>query len=322
MSLTYRNNINDNNNLKNLSKCIELINKSNFTKISNGQQGDIFKVVSKDCGSLIIKKRIIKEKDKKWKDNQIWLIEQLLIEYKIMTLTNRMVNKFICPNFILAYDFNQNNGYLLLEYADGDSRFLFKDEFYDDNIYKSYICQSLIAMYAFNKYTTLHHRDVKPDNILYKKINKNIVFHYKINNDHYYVPTYGYLFMLTDYGSSGFLLKERVEDIINFDHSIIKDYLMNYSIIYPNLINAKDFDIYLKDVFFFQKDRLDITLKTMLEYSKKLQNVKNIKMNKCVFELHNILTSSNDLLNIIDKYYSDFTDKSNSGDIVDFVMDF
>lgn len=323
MSLTYRNNINDNNNLKDLSKCIELINKSNFSKIGNGAQGEIFKVVSKDCGSLILKKRLIKEKDKKWADNVKWLSIQLFTEYKIMLLTNRMINKFICPNFVLAYNYNKNNNFLLMEYADGDSRFLFKDEFYEDNIYKSYICQVLFAIYAFNNYTMLYHKDVKPDNILYKKIDKNIVFHYKINGDSYYVPTFGYLFMLADYGSSDLFIKERVEDIINFDHSIIKDYLMHYSTLYPKLINAKDFDVYLKNVFFLQKDRIDFRMKTMLEYSKKLQNLKDKKINNYVFELHNILTSSNDILNIIDKYYGDFTnDNYNDKIIIDFVMDF
>jgi len=184
-TINYRNNINDKFNLKNLAECKKLIEKNKLEFINKGIQGEVFKVFSSDCGSVIVKKRIIDEKEKKWKNNKQWITEEFETEYKIMLLTNRMIDKFICPNFIEAYDFDANNLLLTMEYADGDSSFLFKDEYQEEDIYKSYLCQVLIALYAFTNYTQLYHRDVKPKNIFYKKINQDIVLHYKINNNNY-----------------------------------------------------------------------------------------------------------------------------------------
>ena len=52
--LEYRNNIDDELNLKNINKCMELINKNKILFIEKGQQGEIFKVKSDDCGSGIL----------------------------------------------------------------------------------------------------------------------------------------------------------------------------------------------------------------------------------------------------------------------------
>jgi serine/threonine protein kinase len=323
MSLRYRDNINEEYNLKNLSKCIDLVNKQDFKKINEGQQGEIFKAYSKDCGSVVIKKKLIKEEHNKWKNNVEWLKEQLIIEYKIMLLTKRMITENICPNFIMVYDYNEKNNLIIMEYADGDSRFLFKNEFYDDDIYKSYLCQVLFGIYAFNNYTMLYHRDIKPDNILYKKINKNIILHYKINDKDYYVPTFGYLFMIGDFGSVKFILSERVEDIINFDYFIIKNYLINLSSLYPSIINQNHVNN-MNNVFYAEKDKIHLNLNKMLELSNIIKDKKDKKINNYIFEFHKILTSSKNILNIVDKYFNDFTkNKNNSNDnIVDFVLDF
>jgi serine/threonine protein kinase len=208
MDFTYRKNINDDYNLKNLSICLDLINKKNIKKIGSGGQGEIYKVFSPKCGSAVIKIRITKVSQKV--SQKLSLIEELQIEYKIMLLTNRMIKQFICPNFIITYNFNEKNKYLVMEYADGDTEILFKNTYYDENIYKSYICQVLLGLYAFNNYTMLYHRDLRPANILYKKISENIIFHYKINNKDYYVPTYGFLFMICDYGQATHIVLKNV----------------------------------------------------------------------------------------------------------------
>ena len=53
--LDYRNNIDDELNLKNINKCVELIDENKILFIEKGQQGEIFKVKSNECGSVIIK---------------------------------------------------------------------------------------------------------------------------------------------------------------------------------------------------------------------------------------------------------------------------
>jgi hypothetical protein len=62
----------------------------------------------------------------------------------------------------------------------------------------------------------------------------------------------------------------------------------------------------------------------MLELSNIIKDKKDKKINNYIFEFHKILTSSKNILNIVDKYFNDFTkNKNNSNDnIVDFVLDF
>ena len=78
----YRNNINDDLNLKNINKCLQLINNNKFLFLEKGKQGEIFKVKSEDCGSVVIKKKLIREEDKKWKNNEEWMRDELEVEYK------------------------------------------------------------------------------------------------------------------------------------------------------------------------------------------------------------------------------------------------
>jgi hypothetical protein len=44
--------------------------------------------------------------------------------------------------------------------------------------------------------------DIKLENILYKVINADTILKYIINDKEYYIPTYGYLFMIGDFGIS------------------------------------------------------------------------------------------------------------------------
>ena len=306
--LEYRNNIDDELNLKNINKCMELINKNKILFIEKGQQGEIFKVKSDDCGSVIIKKKLIREQDIKWKNNEQWMKDELEVEYKIMLLTNRIVDNNICPNFIKTYGFNKNVPLIIMEYADGDSNFLFKDVYYDTHIYKSFICQTLIAIYVFNNYTMLYHRDMKSANVLYKKIDVNTIFHYKINGNDYYVPTYGYLFMICDFGVAKFKLDGRKIDIVNFNNSIIKTYADNFNKKYYDHMNKSDVNIMQtiksSDEILNGKMNKDINSLT----SELLKN-KNIQINKYVFEIYSVLNSDNNIIDLLNSKYSDFTSK-------------
>jgi serine/threonine protein kinase len=325
MSLKYRDNIDDNLNLKNLSICEDLINKNKTQILGKGLQGEVFKAMSPDCGSVVIKKKLIKLKDKKWPDNEQWVRDEFKVEYKVMQLTNRMIDKFICPNFIKAYEFiDSGAGILIMEYADSDAKFLFKDEYYETNIYKSFMCQILIAIYAFSNYTMLLHRDVKPDNILCKKINKNVVFHYKINNRDYYVPTYGYLFMVADFGIASLKIGNRLPDIVNLNYKIIIKFLSSYADKYSGTIPHKDLDNVIKMIGDSEeKNKSNIIIDKMNQLIKSVKNIKNKKMNDYVFDIYRILSSDTNILNILNNNFQDFTGKGNyaEGNIINFTID-
>lgn len=321
MNFDYRNNVDNSLNLKNLSVCKDLIIQNKVEIIGKGIQGEVLKAKSKDCGSVVIKRKLIKEEDKKWKENEKWLKEQLYVEYKIMQLTNRIINKFICPNFIKAYDYNYDLELIIMEYANGDSKFLFKNDYYDTNLYKSYICQVLLSLYVFTDYTMLYHCDVKPKNILYKKIDENIVFHYIIENLDYYIPTYGYLFMLADFGNAKFKLDNRLSDVDNFNYKIIDNYFHTFDEYYPNKLSRYELDNFI-NILCDKSKKKDFVNKILdlIKFYKKEEN--KIKINKYVFELYDILNSSTDILTILNTYYKEFTiNNYKNKKIINFKLD-
>jgi serine/threonine protein kinase len=324
MNYDYRNNIDDNLNLKNLSVCKDLINQNKTKFISKGLQGEIFKVKSNECGSAVVKKKLLRDKDNKWKNNEQWMKEELEVEYRIMMLTNRMIKNFICPNFIRVYDYNENIPLIIMEYADGDSKFLCDDMYIDTKIYKSFLCQILITIYAFNNYTFLNHRDVKLANILYKKINKDIIFHFKINDKNYYIPTYGYLFMLADYGTTQFKLGYRLPDIINFKYNVALKYISTFAKKYPKIIDPEKKNLIIKLIENpIENKKSDIIISKIEQLTNSIKNIKDKHINDYVFDIFKILSSDTNILKILDNNFDEFTQNKYPEDsIVHFTIDF
>lgn len=182
----YRTNINPTNNLYDYAECKKILN--NRTKfVGEGGHANVYKAQSSKCGSVVVKHYNKSE-------------SMIITEYAVMVQTNILVNKQICPNFILMVGFDYQNLNLIMEFADGSCEFLFKTPDLDTEIYISYYLQILLGLYVFQKALGLTHNDYKPHNILYKRIDPNTVFVYNINGKVYRVKTFGYLFMLADYG--------------------------------------------------------------------------------------------------------------------------
>jgi serine/threonine protein kinase len=195
----YRDNVKKDKNLTNYSECKKLIENHDMSSIGKGGQADIFKVVSDKCGSVVLK-LFREDVIKKLQVNEIYnLEEKMKAEYQIMTRIKILIDYKYCANFINIIDFNPKQKYIIIEYADGDCTDIIKNEF-DYDILCSFMCQILIGLLCFQKIINMWHNDFKLENILYKKINEKIILHYVINNQHFYIPTYGYLFMIADYG--------------------------------------------------------------------------------------------------------------------------
>jgi hypothetical protein len=189
----YRNNIDINKNLINYTECKKLIEQQDMKYIGEGGQANVFKIESEKCGSVVLK--LFKEMNGK----ELIINEKLLKEYEIMSLIKILIEYNYCPNFISIIDFNFDLKYIIMEYADGDCVELFKNNT-DYNILSSFMCQILIGLLCFHKKIEMWHNDFKLKNILYKKIDKNVILHYKINEENYYIPTHGYLIMIADFG--------------------------------------------------------------------------------------------------------------------------
>ena len=140
----------------------------------------------------------------------------ILLELLINDEITNIVKNNICPNFVYCYytyyDKTEYSSFLILEKEDGDLKDFF-DNIINDyisvnnykkvyKIFKSMIFQIMTGLFVLNKKLNIYHYDIKLENILYKKINKHTIFEYNFNNKKYYVPTYGYIFMISDFGSA------------------------------------------------------------------------------------------------------------------------
>lgn len=303
-NLSYRTNTNAKHNLFNLNKCISLL-KNNLPLIGEGYESKIYKVESDNCGSIVLK--IFKQQTQNSNDD----IKSLNKEVKMLIICNNAINNFNCPNFIQLYQYNFKEKYLLTEYFDGESSYLFDDTFYKQKIYDTYIIQFLMGLF-FLEMKGYRHGDFKPNNILYKNIEK-ILFHYKIDTLDFYIPTYGKLYAVMDFGRTySTRIKTDKNDIKSYvdkinrtiRHNNIKKYLQKYKTIDEFL------DIFSKDKQeeIQKNSTYDNTLSSYISYALKKDYIKseNENLNKYVYELKNILNGEislrDILLNNFEKY--------------------
>jgi hypothetical protein len=97
----------------------------------------------------------------------------------------------------------KNYSIILYELANGDlNSFINK---YDSNlsakIWKNIYEQIFMSIFLFHS-LDLNHGDSHNGNFLYTKIKAGGCFHYRINNDDYYIENIGYKWMIWDYGNT------------------------------------------------------------------------------------------------------------------------
>lgn len=184
-----------------------------------------------------------------------------IIEARILTyLTKLNTYRYICPHFPFTYGilkcnynkFDPNIKYLLQklynkpkllfifsELANDNLHNLMKNPQITPNILYNALTQIFISIMFFNKYLQAFHSDGHSGNFLYHKIKPGGYFHYKLNNQDYYVENLGYLWVIWDFGqvisfkeqsfpsSEDFIYKKKLS--IDFDYSKILSSFIKYN---------------------------------------------------------------------------------------------
>lgn len=136
------------------------------------------------------------------------------IELAVMRMTNELVLQKISPHFILHY----KSTFKKREEGACTDQYLYSSKYYNELIsgsetftqwvknkhdidtwYNAYF-QITTAIYCLQSYFNLTHLDLHSDNILVKRVKPGGVWKYKINGKNYYVPNYGYIFYINDFG--------------------------------------------------------------------------------------------------------------------------
>jgi len=197
----------------------ELLEKLQINKLlGTGTFGNVYSACSpKPCdeNSYKFAVKLSSFINKKHYKNPFNLEEQSWHEFFILKdYINPLVEKGICPNLPLL-----QGGYLCdtCEFADGktkeciititelangdmDKWFTEKDRT-SEEIYSA-LFQIMAAIHTIQYHCQLINKDVKAPNILYYNVKAGGYWHYVIHGQDFYVPNYGHLFVLNDFGVS------------------------------------------------------------------------------------------------------------------------
>lgn len=204
---------------------LNLYNNPSCKYISIGAEGRISKcnisdnIENSDIIEYIIKyinlKKIYKIKGlyKLFKKSQSKLYEYFengnifnkptFTELIAFTLTNQLVFQKICPNFVLNYYWEFQNGKIreYNEYINCCTFRIWLDKStYDRTIWLNVLFQIMISLYALQKYFGMLHTDFHLDNILVQNTKPGGYWKYRINGLNYYIPNIGFQILINDFG--------------------------------------------------------------------------------------------------------------------------
>jgi len=251
--------------------------------------------------NIEIKNKDIDNLKYKFDNNKIFNDENILIQKmsdkkkfdKILfynKITNKLVKKNICPNFVMMYSYNNLELSISMESVDRTLEHFLKNNF-DDKIFISGLFQIIYSIMILQKKIKTLHTNLVIKNIFYKKINSEIkYFKYLIDDTEYLVPTYGYLFMIGNFDKAQTLMNEKIfsNDLNKKDIEFGINYNLDFdglkSIIYKIFETNKKFKS-IKLIFESKNDIREI----LKEYFYKLFNDSNIKIKNTEIKVFNFL---------------------------------
>lgn len=280
----------------------------NYEYIGKGGQGVVYK--TNDYAIKIIPKN--KYNDKEYK---IGLYLNTLLDTTSINFV-KIHDKIVTDNFVI----------LKMDYVNGK----FVDWIYTKHTDKEWynmILQILINLRILQLKINLHHRDMKPKNILCKNLDTNVKFTYELNDKKYTIDT-NIIFYITDFGHSVSDISDSVNnnyvsrdsDLFELSNlpqrikvdKILKEYKLD------DLIKIASKNEHFKGYYEDEKKKIEEKLKTYPDFVKQkhltrnityfiLENnllnvdISNMMSNNIEILLHSLL--NDDIDKVIDRVY-------------------
>lgn len=246
----------------------------------------------------------------------------VFIEILSDTLVNQFILQKICPNFTMNYywDFSKSQNLIIsnefANFSDFDS---WAQQKHSDEIWFNALFQISIGILAIQKYFNMVHSDLHTGNILVQKVKPGGYWVYNINNFKYYVPNYGYVFLLHDFGfawiENTMFVDWHYDDTLQYITKHGWYFYDIYTLIQVILKTSyykvpKNFKNFIQEVFsdeflyIFSKDYYQ----NLLSYSNKKQKV---KIQSFLNEYPDIKTSfEGNKINLLDKIFTIYYDQT------------
>jgi hypothetical protein len=125
-----------------------------------------------------------------------------LTEIVAQILVNQMVLQSICPHFVINYywDYTPPAINMYNEYINSGTFDKWANEYHSDIEWSSGFFQIIVGLIAIKRYFNMTHCDFHTQNVLVHKVNPGGYWMYTIDNETYYLPNLGWVFVINDFG--------------------------------------------------------------------------------------------------------------------------
>ncbi len=223
----------------------------------------------------------------------------VISEIFFMELVGTLVRENICPNLPLYYggfvcdnceysnkklkSSNKNCFILPNELADGDLKSIIEKAKVSVTTMRFIFFQIFMGIYAMKKYFGICHNDLHYGNVLFTKVDKSLIFRYKIQGNAVYIPTNGYLITLWDFGYASIPgkitnpyigISDKINDVVDFGRIISmisksNKYHNLYKTLWDMLSESSDMEQFIKFyIFYLSKYTEDIEATDNIETFK------------------------------------------------------
>tara|TARA_Y100000741_G_C18247637_1_gene556098 strand:+ start:449 stop:1735 length:1287 start_codon:yes stop_codon:yes gene_type:complete len=127
-------------------------------------------------------------------------------------------NKEILHKMCKKKGFGTSSLCILNELCDSSLKDIINNKYIEnisDNMFYSFIFQIISSIYSVHKFINICHFDLHGGNFLISNIENNGFWLYTINNQDFYLPNYGYILKIWDFGRSMIIGTDPINDIIN-----------------------------------------------------------------------------------------------------------
>lgn len=133
-------------------------------------------------------------------------------EILILEESTKLVNKNVTNNFLKLFAVTEifKHTVIILDLVDGDLE-NWTDEYHNDNEWLSMIFQLLYATFIMQMCLKIYHHDLKPKNMLFKRLDKPRTIKYIIktgDKEHTFLINVNTIFLITDFGQASTLLSK------------------------------------------------------------------------------------------------------------------